>query len=144
MPWARSPSVSPPYSPSVSSLAGSGASPRSSCSNSVAIHAVDLFANCAAQQDESRPESAPVYKGCGKSLNVIEFSEGCRYSVKLVYNEVPLAGHEIALEYLIALTGGSSLGSNLEEVATITGDKMLDILKRYTHLQSAVFSNKLN
>ena len=39
-------------------------------------------------EDESKPESAPVYKGRGKSLNVKGFSKGRWCSVRLVYNEV--------------------------------------------------------
>ncbi len=61
-PWEHSPWVPPPYFPSVSSLAGSGASPRSSRSNSASVH-IDLIAICAIQKTRVNAISEKFTRG---------------------------------------------------------------------------------
>ena len=60
------------------------ASPRSSFANSVSVQQPGAVANSFHAKDESKPETAKVYKGRGKSLNVNEFFEGGRRLLRLV------------------------------------------------------------
>jgi hypothetical protein len=84
------PSLSPPQYSLISFLARRFrcASPGSNFPISVAVHAVDLITNCAPPKGKSKPESAPVYRECGKSLHVDEFLDGDQWSVSLRYYAV--------------------------------------------------------
>jgi hypothetical protein len=46
-------------------------------------------------KDESKPETASVYKGRGKSLNVNRFLRTTDAGCRLVYNEVPEGAVEV-------------------------------------------------
>src|SRR5471030_71027 len=66
------------------------ASPRSSCPNSVAVHAVDLLAICAVQKTRVNLKRPQFTRGAGKSLNVKDFFRASDAGYRLVYNEVGL------------------------------------------------------
>src|SRR5471032_1233182 len=68
------------------------ASPRSSCPNSVAVHAVDLLAICAVQKTRVNLKRPQFTRGAGKSLNVKDYFRASDAGYRLVYNEVGYGG----------------------------------------------------
>src|SRR5471030_1287767 len=87
------------------------ASPRSSCPNSVAVHAVDLLAICAVQKTRVNLKRPQFTRGAGKSLNVKDFFRASDAGYRLVYNEVRSTAKKRNVEEISVranITGSSS------------------------------------